>query len=276
MKQKIVLILCVALSLSCSEGEFDIPEFNFNAIDIETCGDLVLYKVNGQETLVIELKNPGEDFLKTVRDNETVSLSENGSNRITYRTLSGQPDNNYFCSNIPPKSPTVVDEWLGDGTFNISTTFSEDDEDKVDEPEDDNINTDGDPYPNHIDSDDDGDGINTVNEDVDKDGDPANDDTDGDGVPNYLDDDDDNDNVPSINESVTNDADEDGIPDYLDPDTTISNDPRPRSNSYTETYTSTITITGLKLTNTDGNIINRDVLDFGEKKVIETNQVTIE
>tara|TARA_R110002049_G_scaffold6697_3_gene41531 strand:- start:242 stop:1192 length:951 start_codon:yes stop_codon:yes gene_type:complete len=61
-------------------------------------------------------------------------------------------------------------------------------------------NTDGDTYSdssgyvypryNYIDTDDDGDGVLTINEDINNDGDPTNDDTDGDGIPNYLDTDD--------------------------------------------------------------------------------------
>ena len=49
--------------------------------------------------------------------------------------------------------------------------------------------TDGDEIPNFFDPDDDGDGVLTINEDLDNDGDPTNDDSDGDGIPNYLDED---------------------------------------------------------------------------------------
>ena len=51
----------------------------------------------------------------------------------------------------------------------------------------DNDDTDGDGIPDYFDADDDGDGILTRDEDTDEDGDPTNDDTDGDGIPNYLD-----------------------------------------------------------------------------------------
>lgn len=51
------------------------------------------------------------------------------------------------------------------------------------------IDTDGDGLDNYFDADDDGDGVLTINEDVNGDGDPTNDDVDGDGIPNYLDDD---------------------------------------------------------------------------------------
>lgn len=88
-------------------------------------------------------------------------------------------------------------------------------------------NTDGDELSNFLDVDDDGDGVLTINEDLEPDtdlevdsdgdgdptndigdGDPTNDDTDGDGIPNYLDTDD--------NGSKLDDEDGDGIPDYID------------------------------------------------------------
>jgi len=51
-----------------------------------------------------------------------------------------------------------------------------------------NDDTDQDGIPNYLDEDDDGDGINTADEDRDNDGDPSNDDSDGDQTPDYLDD----------------------------------------------------------------------------------------
>ncbi|WP_282069604.1 gliding motility-associated C-terminal domain-containing protein, partial [Olleya namhaensis] len=100
--------------------------------------------------------------------------------------------------------------------------------------------TDGDGIPNWMDTDDDNDGVDTINEDYadtdDSDGDidptgdddPTNDDTDGDGIPDYLDTDDDNDGIltpdeyPDPNEDGIGfgddavDSDGDGLPDYLD------------------------------------------------------------
>lgn len=79
--------------------------------------------------------------------------------------------------------------------------------------------SDDDGDPNYLDPDDDGDGIPTILEDPNGNGDPRDDDTDNDGIPDYLDKDDDGDGIPSSNESGTGDADKDGIPDYLDRDT---------------------------------------------------------
>lgn len=76
--------------------------------------------------------------------------------------------------------------------------------------------SDGNGTPDYLSPDDDGDGVNTVDEDINKDGDPANDDTDGDGRPDFLDPDDDGDGFDTRDEG-DGDRDNDGIPDYLDP-----------------------------------------------------------
>ena len=70
-------------------------------------------------------------------------------------------------------------------------------------------------------SDHDRDGILSINEDIDGDGNPLNDDTDGDGLPNMNDFDDDGDGVPTFNEfdrdkdGLPDDTDNNGMPDYL-------------------------------------------------------------
>lgn len=76
--------------------------------------------------------------------------------------------------------------------------------------------TDANGRPDYLDPDDDGDGIATLDEDVNEDGDVTNDDTDADATPDYLDPDDDGDGVPTASDG-TGDSDGDGIPDYLDP-----------------------------------------------------------
>lgn len=77
------------------------------------------------------------------------------------------------------------------------------------------------------DTDHDLDGIPSIKEDLDGDGDPRNDDTDGDRIPNFIDIDDDNDRVPTKKEDRNKDGDPTNdfndpkkptLPDYLNPD----------------------------------------------------------
>ncbi|HPQ94322.1 MAG: IPTL-CTERM sorting domain-containing protein [Thiothrix sp.] len=87
------------------------------------------------------------------------------------------------------------------------------------------VDTDQDGKIDALDSDDDGDGLLTINEDYNG-GSALDDDTDKDGIPDYLDPDDDNDGTPTRQENADPnkdgspadavDSDKDGIPDYLD------------------------------------------------------------
>ena len=78
--------------------------------------------------------------------------------------------------------------------------------------------SDHDGTPDHLDKDDDNDGIPTAREQADPNGDGNPEDavdTDGDGVPDYLDKDDDGDGIPTAEEP--DDLDRSGVPDYLEP-----------------------------------------------------------
>ena len=78
------------------------------------------------------------------------------------------------------------DDGLSDG-YEGDTQIDDDVNDEIDDPTSDLPDTDGDGIPDYRDTDDDDDGIETIDEDLNGDGDYANDDTDNDGTPNYLD-----------------------------------------------------------------------------------------
>ena len=266
--KKIYIILIFIFSLSCDDGDFNIPEFDFSSSEIEDCEDVVLYKVNENETLILEIdpklgeEDKEDTFLTHHWKKEPFLVASTGANKIIYRTLDEEPSKDYYCQNIPPTSPKVTNEWIGTGEVIVDTVFTKDDEDGVEEL-DLTKNSDGDSFPDYIDSDDDGDGILTKNEDPDGDGDPTNDDTDGDSIPNYLDNNDDGDGLLTAMESKE-DTDGNGLVDYLDSNTEESlSEARPLKNSYKELYETTIIINSLKMTNDNGNIINYDVYDFG-------------
>ncbi|MFI0425313.1 MAG: HYR domain-containing protein, partial [Flavobacterium sp.] len=117
---------------------------------------------------------------------------------------------------LPQSTAFLTGDCDGDGLTN-TTEIGSDPTNPTD--------TDNDGTPDYLDPDDDGDGVSTVDEDINNDGDSANDDSDNDGTPDYLDPDDDGDGVSTVDEDINNDgdptnddSDNDGTPDYLDPD----------------------------------------------------------
>ncbi|PCH74903.1 MAG: hypothetical protein COB98_09675, partial [Flavobacteriaceae bacterium] len=114
-----------------------------------------------------------------------------------------------------------------------------------------NDDFDNDGIPNYLDIDDDGDGINTIEENpnTNENGQPIDpQDTNKNGMPDYLDIDDDGDEIPTIDENsdpnqdgIPNDAqdtDADGTPDYLDSDETlkITNSFSPNGDGVNDTF----------------------------------------
>ena len=281
MKKWSLLIILLSF-LGCNDGNVDVPSFDFSSTSVENCGEIVLYKINSNEILVIELA-ASSDFLTTERTTATsFTLSTTGSNTVTYRTLDATPTGSYFCQNVPPTSPTILTEWNGTGTLEVLTSLTLDDNDGVESALEDrnsdgdltNDDSDGDGIANYIDLDDDDDGILTSSEDVNGDGDFTNDDTDGDGTPNYLDNDDDGDGTPTRSEA-TSDSNDNGILDYLDPETVtpLETDRVGPTNQYQENYESTFTITNFELTDQNGDFIRRfDSYDFGTES--DTNTVS--
>lgn len=241
---------------SCDDGNIITTTFDF---DEETSLTLcqqnnlnVLHFIDQETNEAISFVFSLEDFDGTfIEDNEQIVLDIeiplNATNSVTYRRLSSSiSGNQYFCQEVPPSSPQVIDEFVsttgGTATLQIRIT-EQDDDDGVDEEEDFNIDSDGDGIPDFLDIDDDNDNVETRVEavfEVDENGNPIPGqyvDTDGDGIPNYLDDDDDGDGVLTINEDLNycedpenpglnpaNDLNVDGLPNYLNPEATESVD----------------------------------------------------
>lgn len=286
------LLVFLALITACDDGDFNVPSFDFDNVPINNCGDLVMTKISSSSTesliLKLDVDNTDDIFFKTPLVNEVYTISESNEHNFYYRIFNGTLDTDYFCQEIPPVEPTVSEQWIGSGELIINNTITYDDNDNVDAELEDrngdrdptNDDTDGDGYPDYIDTDDDGDNITTKSEDIDGDGDPTNDDTDQDGIPNYLDTDDDNDGILSINESKTADIDLDTVVDYLDddhPDNRIEAG-TPATNNYSFNYTMFLEFSTLNLTSDTSEAINfPDGYTFGTKTgTFSTSELPVE
>ena len=266
--KKIFLLLLSIVATSCDDGDFDVPSFEFSKTSLTDCGDLIIYNVHTSKKEVLILKldedNTDDTYLKN-EISQSYAISDNGSNTFSYRIFDGDLNgSSYFCQGIPITTPLVVNEWNGEGTLNVENKITLDDEDGVPtETEGTTNDTDSDGYLDYYDTDDDGDNIKTIDEDVNNDGDPTNDDTDGDNIPNYLDSDDDGDGVLTINENKT-DENSNTIVDYLDNQATASIDALPTpTNNYKRNYSLTFEFTTLNLKNSENEINYSDGFTYG-------------
>lgn len=250
---------------SCDDGDIIVTTFEFEDETFTLCSEgrkKLLYHIkedNVFESLTVQITGPRlspENNALTI-DIQPVTIELTGENQIIYRTYDGPLPAGYFCGNVPPANPKVIQEYRSVGgrviikTVEVANrTEGRLDHDGDGVPSDlegmaEGRDTDGDGIPDYLDKDDDGDNVLTSSELRGQDGDPTTDgyrDTDGDGLPNYLDPDDDGDGVPTRLEVTANNLDPvtnrnagNTLPRYLDQFTT-------------ERYTGTV-----------GNLINNSI-----------------
>lgn len=239
------MILLLLLLSSCNDGDIIVTTLDFEDTGLKLCGDdevKVLYQVNDDgvfETISLRTTNNTISDLENVLSTDeapiiTFPLDQN--NKIVYRTFNATVPTDYFCSEIPPSSPNVLEELVSvGGVVTITTVIDM----NVEDHDRDGIpsalegrasgqDTDNDGIPDYLDIDDDGDNVATSRETQNPGGDPTDPqypDTDGDGIPDYLDVDDDGDGVDTKLEVTEESQDpaelanvnEAGLAKYLNP-----------------------------------------------------------
>jgi hypothetical protein len=251
MRRLFLLSILSLFLFSCDDGDIIVSDFNFDessALNLcEFAGDRKVLHIVTESNEAISFifdQNILENIENVIDPFISFSVAITNSNRVNYRRLNGNVESNiYFCQEIPPSEPTVIEEFTsttgGNVEFRVLDSGVDTDGDGIDNldeqgPDNDihNYDTDGDGIPNFLDIDDDNDNVLT-NVEIKIDLEFGIDlDTDGDGIPNYLDPDDDGDSVitryedlnayeegttsePILN-PLNDDTNDNGIPNYLD------------------------------------------------------------
>ena len=115
MKKIFIPITLILLILSCSDGDLEVETIDFDSVSIEYCDDPdastsnVLFKISGDEALILNLES---GVLNNGVTGETITTESTISSESTliYRIFSDDVDDSYFCDDIPPASPTVIEE----------------------------------------------------------------------------------------------------------------------------------------------------------------------
>lgn len=206
MKILCAFMLFAILFISCNDGDVIVTSFNFEAANLQACQgatSIVFFKINTESNESLSLQIDTETDVFTESDTLQFQLNET-TNFLNYRTFDAPPSASYFCNNIPPTSPTVLQDYIAtDGIANLAVAAVFNDSDGIQEATESDLDTDMDGLLNYYDLDDDGDNVPTG---LEIGGDPDNPmDTDGDGIPDYLDDDDDGDGVLTRNEATEDD-----------------------------------------------------------------------
>lgn len=268
MKKIFAFFGMLFLIFGCNDGDVFVTELSFDTVAVNYCegsSNLIFYKIkeNPYQTISFSTQLSDVTFLETenISPGHTSTISANFP--FYFRQYDGDPQD-LFCSDFPPSSPNVTNEFISTegSVIYVTTEIQEDRDDVADDAEGFDLNNnylgddvDGDGIVNTLDFDDDGDNVPTALEDLDGDNDPTNDDTDNDGIPNYLDPDDDGDGILTRNEDTDGDLDPTNdfvttVPNYLDnTQTTETVINAYRDHEIWEDYVIEITVNNLNLVN---------------------------
>lgn len=124
--KRFFFLLQIAVFLGCDDGDLQIESLDFDSVSIETCestittASTVFFKINGAETLILELQS---GLLQNEVTQDTIISSLPGQSNLIYRLFSDNVSSNYFCDAIPLTSPTVLEEIEAvNGEVLLSTT----------------------------------------------------------------------------------------------------------------------------------------------------------
>jgi len=131
MKKFFGALICLFVLNGCDDGELTFDTFDFSEVQASNCqNNNLIYKVNGNEALVIQINSTSANDVFPFRNVlGTKIIPVNSQNKIFYRTFSSDVSgSSYFCSTIPPVSPTVTSEYstqdVSNGTIEITTTLT--------------------------------------------------------------------------------------------------------------------------------------------------------
>lgn len=128
MRKIFFSILCFGTLLSCSDGDLEIETIDFDSVTLDFCTEPIsdaknlLFKINDSEALILELQS---GVLNNGVVGEAVVTESNVPNnsQVTYRIFSGNLTDGYFCDDVPPAQPTVIDEIEAQGGTVIIETI---------------------------------------------------------------------------------------------------------------------------------------------------------
>jgi len=289
MKKLLILIAISSLCFACNDGDIIVRDFNFEESNLDNCGGpggYTFFNINNSaaaESISLILSTTDLLFLESGVEEYVL---DGNSNIVDYRKYNDDVSSDYFCSNIPPTSPIVTLEFVGEsGIAELSTVVSRLDDDGIEEDITSDLDTDGDGLLNYFDEDDDGDNVITLIElglgfVTGDDEFPL--DTDGDGIFDYLDNDDDGDGVLTRYEDANGDLDptndeteESAGPDYLNSNVSNTNIiDQYRLHSYSFISDISILLIDLVLKNNDEEII-QETLNMGNQNNVINTTVTV-
>ncbi|WP_316634134.1 hypothetical protein [uncultured Flavobacterium sp.] len=125
MKKYACLLLFALLLNGCDDGNLTVDTVDFDKVTATNCDttNTLLYKIKDRTSLLLQLAPHSLINDPTLKDTLTYNINNDGQFRVVYRAYDGAVGVPNICGVIPPKTPNVIEEWLGTaGQIKITTT----------------------------------------------------------------------------------------------------------------------------------------------------------
>lgn len=131
--KKLFGLIALMLLMACDDGDMTFKTFNFGTATVQSCPTTgIVYKTSGTQALILDF-DPSA-FIDIVTQQGTPRVvTLNAGNKLIYRNYTGNVTGAALCSDIPPASPAVAEEWIAlpGGTITIVTTKRTNDDDEL-------------------------------------------------------------------------------------------------------------------------------------------------
>lgn len=124
MKRFLVVLVCALALHSCDDGNLTVETVDLGTAVTKSCSNNnVIYKLNKQEALLLEIPSTTFANEPTVDGNPTLIDINNTTIRVVYRFYDGLVTSDNICNSIPPATPIVTNQWTtNSGKVQITTT----------------------------------------------------------------------------------------------------------------------------------------------------------
>jgi hypothetical protein len=125
MKRVFLLFGFLVLN-ACSDGDLEIDVIDFDSTALQFCetqttvNSTVFFKINDDEALILELQS---GVLQNQASTDTIRSTIPSQSNLIYRFFDDGVSKNYFCDDIPPATPSVVEEILAEAGEVLITTI---------------------------------------------------------------------------------------------------------------------------------------------------------
>lgn len=132
--KKILGLLAMVLIMGCDDGDMTFQTFNFNNVEPASCETGIIYKINGNEALVLDIDLVNFSNVATPEgEPRTVNIATTGANTVRYYRYGGEVSGSAICN--PTLAQPPVETWVANGgTLTIRTDPNYNDENDENEP----------------------------------------------------------------------------------------------------------------------------------------------